>query len=155
MNLGDRVPNLPLALTSGTPATLHDFRGKWLVLYFYPKDSTPACTNEGIAFNELLTKFHHAGADVLGASRDSVRSHHNFSAKHGLRFELASDPDDALCKAFDVIKPKKLYGREYIGIERSTFLIDPKGVIRDIWRPVKVPGHAQAVLDALKAASAA
>ena len=154
-DIGDRVPDLPLTLTSGTPATLHDFLGKWLVLYFYPKDSTPACTNEGIAFNELLTNFRRAGADVLGVSRDSVRSHYNFSAKQGFRFELASDPDEALCNAFDVIKPKKLYGRDYIGIERSTFLIDPKGVVRDLWRAVKVPGHAQAVLDAFKAASAA
>ena len=155
MKLGDHVPDLPLALTSGTPATLHDFRGKWLVLYFYPKDSTPACTNEGLAFNELLTKFRRAGADVLGVSRDSIRSHQNFSAKQGYRFELASDPDEVLCKAFDVIRPKKLYGRDYIGIERSTFLIDPAGVIRQEWRAVKVPGHAQAVLDALKAACAA
>ena len=152
MDLGDRVPDLPLTLTSGTPASLYDFRGKWLVLYFYPKDSTPACTNEGIAFNELLTKFRHAGADVLGVSRDSIRSHQNFSARQGYRFELASDPDEVLCKAFDVIKPRKLYGRDYIGIERTTFLIDPTGVIRQAWRPVKVPGHAQAVLDVLKAA---
>ncbi|MGV8923367.1 MAG: peroxiredoxin [Thermomonas sp.] len=152
MELGDRVPDLPLTLTSGTPASLHDFRGKWLVLYFYPKDSTPGCTNEGIAFNELLTRFRRAGADVLGVSRDSIRSHQNFTAKQGFRFELASDPDEALCQAFDVIKQKKLYGREYLGIERSTFLIDPTGVIREVWRPVKVPGHAQAVLDALKAA---
>ena len=154
MELGDRVPDLPLSLTSGTPATLHDFRGKWLVLYFYPKDSTPGCTNQGIAFNELLTKFRRAGADVLGVSRDSIRSHQNFTAKQGYRFELASDPDETLCKAFDVIKLKKLYGREYLGIERTTFLIDPAGVIRQTWRPVKVPGHAQAVLDALKLASA-
>jgi len=154
MELGDRVPDLPLSLTSGTPATLHDFRGKWLVLYFYPKDSTPGCTNQGIAFNELLTRFRRAGADVLGVSRDSIRSHQNFTAKQGYRFELASDPDETLCKAFDVIKLKKLYGREYLGIERTTFLIDPAGVIRQTWRPVKVPGHAQAVLDALKLASA-
>ena len=154
MELGDRVPDLPLTLTSGTPASLHDFRGKWLALYFYPKDSTPGCTNQGIAFNALLTTFRRAGADVLGVSRDSIRSHQNFTAKQGFRFELASDPDEVLCKAFDVIKLKKLYGREYLGIERTTFLIDPAGVIREIWRPVKVPGHAQAVLDALKAASA-
>lgn len=153
MEKGDRVPDLPLALTSGIPASLHDFRGKWLVLYFYPKDSTPACTNEGIAFNTLLTTFRRADADVLGVSRDSIRSHQNFSAKQGYRFELASDPDEVLCTAFDVIKPKKLYGREYIGIERTTFLIDPTGLIRQAWRPVKVPGHAQAVLDALKAAT--
>ena len=154
MELGDRVPDLPLSLTSGTPASLHDFRGKWLVLYFYPKDSTPGCTNQGIAFNELLTKFRRAGADVLGVSRDSIRSHQNFAAKQSFRFELASDPDETLCKAFDVIKLKKLYGREYLGIERTTLLIDPTGVIRQTWRPVKVPGHAQAVLDALKAAIA-
>ena len=152
MEPGDGVPDLPLDLGSGTPASLHDFRGKWLVLYFYPKDSTPACTNQGIAFNELLTEFRRAGADVLGVSRDSVRSHQNFSARQGFRFELASDPDEVLCKAFDVIKPKKLYGREYVGIERTTFLIDPTGIIRQVWRPVKVPDHAQAVLDALKAA---
>ncbi len=154
MELGDRVPDLPLSLTSGTPASLHDFRGKWLVLYFYPKDSTPGCTNQGIAFNELLTKFRRAGAYVLGVSLDSIHSHQNFTAKQGFRFELASDPDETLCKAFDVIKLKKLYGREYLGIERTTLLIDPTGVIRQTWRPVKVPGHAQAVLDALKAASA-
>ena len=152
--IGDRVPDLSLDLSSGTPATLHDFRGKWLVLYFYPKDSTPGCTNEGIAFNELLTKFRRAGADVIGVSRDSIRSHQNFTAKQGFRFELASDPDETLCKAFDVIKQKKLYGREYLGIERTTFLIDPTSVIREVWRQVKVPGHAQAVLDALNAASA-
>ncbi len=154
MEIGDHVPDLPLNLTSGTSASLHDFSGKWLVLYFYPKDSTPGCTNQGIAFNELLTKFRRAGAEVMGVSRDSIRSHQNFTAKQGFRFELASDPDEALCKAFDVIKQKKLYGREYLGIERSTFLIDPTGVIRQVWRPVKVPGHAQIVLDALKAASA-
>ena len=152
--IGDRVPDLSLDLSSGTAATLHDFRGKWLVLYFYPKDSTPGCTNEGIAFNELLTKFRRAGADVIGVSRDSIRSHQNFTAKQGFRFELASDVDEVLCKAFDVIKQKKLYGREYLGIERTTFLIDPTGVIREVWRPVKIPGHAQAVLDALNAASA-
>ena len=154
-DVGDRVPDLSLNLTSGTQATLHDFRGNWLVLYFYPKDSTPGCTNEGIAFNELLSKFRRAGADVIGVSRDSIRSHQNFTAKQGFRFELAGDPDENLCKAFDVIKQKKLYGRDYLGIERTTFLIDPTGVIREVWRPVKVPGHAQAVLDALKAASAA
>ena len=102
----------------------------------------------------MLTKFRRAGADVIGVSRDSIRSHQNFTAKQGFRFELASDVDEVLCKAFDVIKQKKLYGREYLGIERTTFLIDPTGVIREVWRPVKIPGHAQAVLDALNAASA-
>ena len=151
---GDKIPDLPLALGSGTTAKLSDYRGKWLVLYFYPKDSTPGCTTEGLDFNALLTKFRRAGADVLGVSRDSVKSHANFCEKQGFRFDLVSDADEALCQAFDVIKEKNMYGRKVLGIERSTFLIGPDGVIAQSWRPVKVPGHAQAVLDALKAAAA-
>ena len=143
--------SLPLALSSGTTTRLSDYAGKWLVLYFYPKDSTPGCTTEGIDFNALLPKFHELGAEVLGVSRDSLRSHQNFCAKQGFRFELVSDADEKLCNAFGVIKPKKLYGREYVGIERSTFLIDPAGRVVEAWRPVKVPGHAQAVLDTLSA----
>jgi peroxiredoxin Q/BCP len=143
---------LPLALSNGTTAKLSGFKGGWLVLYFYPKDSTPGCTTEGNDFNALLPKFRKLGATVLGVSRDSLKSHQNFCAKQGFEFELVSDADEALCKAFDVIKPKKLYGRDYVGIERSTFLVDPAGRLAQAWRPVKVPGHAQAVLDALKAA---
>lgn len=154
LNPGDHLPDLPLALSSGGSARLGDYAGLWLVLYFYPKDSTPGCTTEGQAFNALLAEFKHAGAQVLGVSRDSLKSHQNFRAKQGFAFDLASDADESLCNAFGVIKPKKLYGREYLGIERSTFLIDPAGVIREIWRPVKVAGHAQAVLDALKAQQA-
>lgn len=154
LDTGDRIPKnvltLPLALSSGETASLKDFAGQWLVLYFYPKDSTPGCTTEGIDFNALLPKFGKLGATVLGVSRDSLKSHQNFCAKQGFRFDLVSDADEALCNAFGVIKPKKLYGREYVGVERSTFLIDPKGVVAQSWRPVKVPGHAQAVLDALK-----
>ncbi len=151
LRTGDRVPELPLALSSGKAATLGDYRGKWLVLYFYPKDSTPACTTEGLDFNALLPKFRRAGAEVLGVSKDSLKSHRNFCAKQGFTFDLVSDADETVCHAFGVIQPKKLYGREYVGIVRSTCLIDPDGVIRQIWQPVKVPGHAQAVLDALKA----
>ncbi|WP_256647146.1 peroxiredoxin [Thermomonas paludicola] len=151
LNPGDHLPDLPLALSSGGSARLGDYAGLWLVLYFYPKDSTPGCTTEGQAFNALLAEFKRAGAQVLGVSRDSLKSHQNFRAKQGFAFDLASDADESLCNAFGVIKPKKLYGREYLGIERSSFLIDPAGVIREIWRPVKVAGHAQAVLDALKA----
>ena len=152
LDTGDRVPDLPLALSSGKASTLGDYAGKWLVLYFYPKDSTPACTTEGLDFNTLLPKFRRASAEVLGVSKDSLKSHQNFCAKQGFRFELVSDADGTVCNAFGVIQPKKLYGREYIGIVRSTFLVDPSGVIRQKWQPVKVPGHAQAVLDALKAA---
>ena len=143
---------LPLVLSSGNTARLSDYAGQWLVLYFYPKDSTPGCTTEGNDFNALLPKFRKLGAQVLGVSRDSLKSHQNFCAKQGFKFDLVSDADEALCKAFGVIKPKKLYGREYVGIERSTFLLDPNGRLVQAWAPVKVPGHAQAVLDALKAA---
>ena len=151
-SIGDRVPDLPLALASGDAATLGTHAaGNWLVLYFYPKDSTPGCTTEGNDFNALLPAFKRAGAKVLGVSRDSLKSHANFIARQSFGFDLASDPEGTLCEAFGVIQPKKLYGREYVGIVRSTFLIDPDGTLRQAWQPVKVPGHAQAVLDALKA----
>lgn len=146
------VRRLPLALSSGASARLADYG--WLALYFYPKNNTPGCTTEGRDFNALWPQFKALGADVLGVSRDTLKSHGNFCAKHGFAFDLVSDADGALCRAFDVIKPKKLYGREYIGIERSTFLIDPAGKLRQQWRAVKVPGHAQAVLDALRQAAA-
>ncbi|MBN8715761.1 MAG: peroxiredoxin [Xanthomonadales bacterium] len=154
IDTGDRIPDLPLALSSGNAAALGDYAGKWLVLYFYPKDSTPGCTTEGQDFNALLPEFERAGAVVLGVSRDSLKSHQNFRAKQGFRFELASDADGALCEAFGVVQPKKLYGREYLGIVRSTFLIDPSGVVREKWQPVKVPGHARTVLETLQAAQA-
>ena len=150
IDIGDTVPALPLVLSSGETRSLADYRGRWLVLYFYPKDSTPGCTTEGLDVNALLPQFDAAGATVLGVSRDSIRSHRNFCAKQGFRFDLVSDADGALCEAFDVIKPKKLYGREYVGIERSTFLVDPDGRVAHAWRPVKVAGHADAVLARLR-----
>ena len=154
LDTGDRVPtSLPLALSSGATTTLGEHAGHWVVLYFYPKDSTPGCTTEGIDFNALLPQFKKLGATVLGVSRDSIKSHQNFCAKQGFTFDLVSDADEALCNAFGVIKEKNMYGRKVLGIERSTFLIGPAGVIAQSWRPVKVPGHAQAVLDALKAAA--
>ncbi|HSM12269.1 MAG TPA: peroxiredoxin [Lysobacter sp.] len=151
---GNDTPDLTLALSSGTTVRLADHAGRWLVLYFYPKDSTPGCTTEGLDFNALLPQFEQLGATVLGVSRDSVKSHQNFCARQGFGFDLVSDADEALCNAFGVIREKTMYGRKVMGIERSTFLIDPSGVIVQSWRPVKVPGHAQAVLDALKAAPA-
>ncbi|WP_045738121.1 peroxiredoxin [Xanthomonas sp. MUS 060] len=144
---------LPLALSGGASATLGDYAGGWLVLYFYPKDSTPGCTTEGLDFNALLPQFQKAGAVVLGVSRDSVKSHDNFCAKQGFRFPLISDADEALCHAFDVIKEKNMYGRQVLGIERSTFLISPSGQVLHSWRKVKVAGHAQAVLDTLQTAT--
>jgi peroxiredoxin Q/BCP len=155
MDVGATVPqDLSLALSSGETRPLSAFRGRWLVLYFYPKDSTPGCTTEGLDFNALLPEFESLGATVLGVSKDSIRSHRNFCAKQGFRFDLVSDADGAVCEAFDVIRPKKLYGREYVGIERSTFLVDPGGRVAQAWRGVKVPGHAPAVLDALRAKAA-
>ena len=153
LETGDRIPDLRLALSSGETKALSQYAGQWLVLYFYPKDSTPGCTTEGIDFNALLPEFRQRGATVLGVSRDSLKSHQNFCAKQGFEFDLVSDADEALCNAFGVIREKNMYGRKVMGIERSTFLIDPTGVIAQSWRPVKVAGHAQSVLDALKAAT--
>ena len=142
---------LPLALSGGRTASLADYAGRWLVLYFYPKDSTPGCTTEGLDFNALLPAFRELDAEVLGVSRDSVKSHDNFRAKQGFDFALVSDGDEALCRAFDVIHEKNMYGRKVLGVVRSTFLLSPDSRIAREWRGVKVPGHAQAVLDALKA----
>ena len=125
-----------------------------LVLYFYPKDSTPGCTTEGLDFNARLADFQALGYTVAGISRDSVKSHQNFCARQQFRFELLSDADETVCRLFDVIKTKKLYGREYEGIERSTFVLDAAGEIRHEWRKVKVAGHAQQVLDTLRAEAA-
>jgi peroxiredoxin Q/BCP len=156
MNNGDTLDSttlaLPLALSGGEHTTLGDLAGQWLVLYFYPKDSTPGCTTEGIDFNALLPTFKRAGARVIGVSRDSVKSHDNFCAKQGFAFPLISDGDEALCNAFDVIKLKNMYGKQVRGIERSTFLISPDSRIVQSWRKVKVAGHAESVLEALKAA---
>ncbi len=150
IDIGDRIPKLRFTLSTGDAASFADFADQWLALYFYPKDSTPGCTLEGNDFNALLPKFRRAGAVVLGVSRDSVKSHQNFCAKQGFKFDLVSDFDEALCKAFDVIHEKNMYGRKVLGIVRSTFLVDPAGVVRAVWRPVKVPGHAEAVLDTLR-----
>jgi peroxiredoxin Q/BCP len=147
---GDTPPDLDLLLSSGATQRLHDHRGRWLVVYFYPKDSTPGCTTEGLEFNALLPEFAALGATVLGVSRDSVRSHANFRAKQGYAFELVSDAAGDVCTAFDVIRPKKLYGRDYVGIERSTFVLDPDGRVAHAWRGVRVPGHARSVLETLR-----
>ena len=151
VHLAKATLQLPLALSGGAKATLADHAGRWLVLYFYPKDSTPGCTTEGLDFNALLPRVRELGAEVLGVSRDSVKSHDNFCAKQGFDFALVSDGDEALCRAFDVIHEKNMYGRKVLGVVRSTFLLSPDSRIAREWRGVKVPGHAQAVLDALKA----
>ena len=130
---------------------LKDLRGSNVVIYFYPKDSTPGCTTEGRDFNALLGRFKRAKTVILGVSRDSIASHEKFKAKQGFKFELLSDPDEVLCRKFDVIHEKTLYGRKFMGVVRSTFLIDADGKLRAEWRNVKVKGHAEEVLAAVKA----
>ena len=151
MKIGSKLPKLKLPATGGKDISLADFKGKALVVYFYPKDNTPGCTQEGIDFRDLHKDFKKAGAEIVGISRDSVRSHENFAAKYKFTFPLLSDGDEAACKAFDTIKEKSLYGRKYMGVDRSTFLFDAKGVLRREWRSVKVKEHAAEVLDAVKA----
>jgi peroxiredoxin Q/BCP len=130
---------------------LKDLRGKNVVLYFYPKDSTPGCTTEGRDFSAMHSKFKRAKTVILGVSRDSIASHEKFKEKQGFPFDLLSDPDERLCKQFDVIHEKSLYGRKFMGVVRSTFLIDAEGKLRQEWRKVKVKGHAEEVLEAVKA----
>ena len=144
-----KVANFTTIATSDQTISLVDLKGKLVVLYFYPKDATPGCTTEAQQFRDLHAKFVKAGAIVFGVSRDSIKSHENFRTKMGLPFDLLSDPEEILCKQFNVIKIKNLYGKQVRGIERSTFLIDGKGVLRHEWRGVKADGHAEEVLKAV------
>jgi peroxiredoxin Q/BCP len=144
------VPDFTAPATGGD-FTLSSLRGSKVVLYFYPKDNTPGCTTEGLQFRDLYPKFRAAGAEIVGVSRDSVGSHDRFKAKLELPFTLVSDADEAICKLFDVIKMKKMYGKEVRGVERSTFVIDANGVLRREWRGVKVPGHVDEILEAVQA----
>lgn len=149
--VGEKVANFSIAATGDKTLSLSDFKGQHLVLYFYPRDNTPGCTREGQEFRDAYDDFKSAGAGILGVSRDSLKAHENFKAKQEFPFDLLSDPDEELCKQFDVIKEKNMYGRKVLGIERSTFLIDGKGVLRQEWRKVRVPGHVEAVLEAVRA----
>jgi len=150
VTVGKPVKNFTLPATGNKTLSLSDFKGKHLVLYFYPKDNTPGCTREGQDFRDAYAQFTSAGADVVGVSKDSVKTHENFCAKQSFPFDLISDTDETLCQQFDVIKEKNMYGKKYLGIERSTFLIDAKGVLRAEWRKVRVPGHVEQVLQAVK-----
>jgi peroxiredoxin Q/BCP len=150
VKVGGKVPAFKTGSTTGEDFTLESARDKWLVLYFYPKDATSGCTVEAHDFRDLHEKFRRMGAQVLGVSRDSLKSHDKFRDKESLPFHLLSDTDEKLCQLFDVIHEKSLYGRKYMGIERSTFLIDGSGVLRREWRKVKVAGHAQEVFEALR-----
>lgn len=151
LEIGDTVPNFSISATSDKTICLHDLKGKKVVIYFYPKDSTPGCTIESCGFRDRYEDFQKANTVVLGVSRDSVSSHEKFKAKRDLPFELLSDENETLCKLFDVLKEKSLFGKKYKAVERSTFLIDEKGVLQKVWRKVKIIGHVKAVLDAVKA----
>lgn len=151
VSIGKKVPNFESPATGDQNIKLSALKGKKVVIYFYPKDSTPGCTTEGQDFRDNHNKFKRANTVILGVSRDGIKSHENFKAKQEFPFELLSDKEETLCTLFDVIKEKTLYGKKHLGIERSTFLIDEKGVLRNEWRKVKVAGHVAEVLAAAKA----
>lgn len=150
VEVGKPVPSFTAESHQG-PLSLEDFAGQRLVLYFYPKDSTPGCTTQAQGFRDLIDEFAQLNTKIVGVSRDSVKSHENFSTKQELPFALISDKEEALCELFGVMKMKNMYGKQVRGIERSTFLIDEQGVLVQEWRGLKVPGHVQTVLDAVKA----
>lgn len=143
------VTNFSLPGTGGTEFSLSNFLGKTVVLYFYPRDSTPGCTNEGIDFTNLYGDFQKKNVEIFGISRDSINSHEKFKKKYSFPFELLSDSEEVACALFDVIKMKNMYGKQVQGIERSTFLIDPEGILIKEWRGLKVPGHADEVLSSI------
>lgn len=150
LNIGDKAPDVTLPRDGGTQVSLADFAGKQVVLFFYPKDDTPGCTKEAIGFTESADDFTTAGAVVLGVSKDSVAKHEKFRTKHDLGVALLSDADGDVCERYGVWVEKNMYGKTYMGIERATFLIDTDGTLKNIWRKVKVPGHVDAVLSAVK-----
>lgn len=150
-DIGKKAPAFTLPDADGKKVSLKDFKGQPLVVYFYPKDDTPGCTTEAKDFTALAAKFKKAGAAVIGISKDSVARHKKFADKHDLKVILLSDEDGEVCEKYGVWVEKSLYGRTYMGIERATFLVDSNGVIRQVWRKVKVKGHAQEVLDAVQA----
>jgi peroxiredoxin Q/BCP len=152
ITLHDAVPAFQASATSGVTVTEQDLLGRYTVLYFYPKDSTPGCTTESQEFSAQYAAFQEANCQIFGVSRDSLKSHESFKAAQSMPFELISDPDETLCELFGVMQLKNMYGKQVRGVERSTFLMDPNGVVIQEWRKVKVPGHVAAVLDALHAA---
>ena len=151
VSIGQPVPDFTATATGNATVSLSELKGRQVVIYFYPKASTPGCTTEGSDFRDRKSNFDASNTVILGVSRDGIRAQENFKAKQGFNFELISDKDETVCTVFDVIKLKKLYGKEHLGIERSTFLIDAEGRLAKEWRGVKVPGHAQEVLKAAQA----
>lgn len=151
VNEGDKAPDFSLPTDGGGSVSLKDLKGKAVVLYFYPKDSTPGCTKEACGFRDLMPDFSKVDAEIIGVSKDSVKRHDNFKAKYELPFRLASDEDGDVCERYGVWVEKSMYGKKFMGIERATFLIDAKGKVRKVWRKVKVSGHVEEVLEATKA----
>jgi len=151
VNEGDKAPAFSMPTDGGGTINLKDLKGKNVVLYFYPKDSTPGCTKEACGFRDLMPDFSKVDAEIIGVSKDSIKRHDNFKAKHQLPFVLASDENDDVCERYGVWVEKSMYGKKFMGIERATFLIDGKGKVRKVWRKVKVPGHVEDVLEAVKA----
>ncbi len=151
ISIGKKIAEFSLPVTGDKKFSLKDFKGKNIVLYFYPKDSTPGCTLEGQNFRDNHELFREHNTEIIGVSRDSLKAHENFKAKQGFLFELLSDQDETLCRQFDVIHEKNMYGRKVRGIVRSTFLIDKEGILRQEWRKVRVKGHVDEVLDAVRA----
>lgn len=149
--VNDIVPDFSAAMTGNKTFRLSDYRGKNLVLYFYPKDNTPGCTTEGLQFRDLHSQFKEANTEIFGISRDSIASHEGFKAKLEMPFDLISDPDETVCNFFDVMKMKNMYGKQTRGVERCTFVIDGSGKLVKEWRGVKVPGHVHEVLEFTKA----
>ena len=150
VSIGKKVPQFSLPATGNQTIKLSELKGKNIVIYFYPKDSTPGCTLEGQDFRDNIRKFSSRNTRILGVSRDSLSSHEKFKEKQKFNFDLISDEDEKLCSLFDVIKEKNMYGKKFMGVERSTFLIDEKGILRNEWRKVKVKGHVEEVLEAVK-----
>lgn len=150
IKIGEKLKDFPLQLTSNLQAKFSDYEGKWLILYFYPRDATPGCTVEGQNFRDSYAEIKKLNAEVLGISRDSLKAHEKFKCKEEFPFELISDTDEEICNYFDLIKMKNMYGKQVRGIERSTFIFDEKGILRAEWRKVKIEGHVDEIINTLK-----
>ncbi len=150
MNIGEKLPDLAYKATSGQEGQFADLHGRWLIFYFYPRDATPGCTTEGQDFRDNYAQFSALNASIFGISRDTLKAHERFKAAQEFPFELISDPEEEICQAFDVMRTKSMYGKTVRGIERATYIFDPKGILQHEWRKVSVPGHVTAVLEELK-----
>lgn len=150
LEIGSKAPAFTLPRDGEGSVRLSDFKGKWVIIYFYPKDLTSGCTKQAITFTEMADEFNRANAVILGISPDSVASHNKFKTKHDLDIILLADEQKQAISAYDVWKEKKMYGRSYMGVERSTFLVDSKGIIKALWRKVKIPGHAEEILQLIR-----